>query len=823
MRARAGAGDGRGLPSRLAALIDASPVPILAYDRDGIVTLWSRAAERVFGWSDEEVLGRPLPIVPDDLQDEFRRIRDEVMQGRSFSGYETRRLRKDGSLIDVILSNAGVPGPTGAIEEIVALNQDITQRRQAEEALREAGERLRLKLSATRTGSWEWDIATNEVRWSENMGPQFGLPMGTVAPTYEAVLELFHPDDRPLLAEAVQRAVEKGEDYEIELRTVWPDGTVHWLAAQAHVQRDSSGRPVRVLGLSRDVTERRRLEEEVRASYEAAISAQQQAETLAQRLADVQRVTDVALARTSLDDLLHGLLSHVNTALKADTTTIFLLDEDQRFERRASLGSEDELTNRVLNTVGQSLVHRSVERFEPILLDDASGLGDLVLDARGIRSVAGVPLLVEGRIVGVLCVGHLETSAFSGDDVRLLQLVADRAALAIENARLYEQERNVAEILQRSLIPKRLPKVEGAALAARYVAAGTGMEVGGDWYDAVELPDGRLALTIGDVVGHGVDSAAGMGQIRSALRAYALDGHGPAGVLRRLNRLVYVLGEGVMTTLVYLVLDPVVGSVTFARAGHLPPLLVRPGGGAAFLDGGEALPLGVLPDAPYTDAEATLEPGSTVVLYTDGLVERRDASLDDGLANLVVAASEAAPSADALVDRLLGALVGADGPDDDVALLALRLAATPPERLELRLAADPTALARLRRALGRFLQPANVSETEAYEITVACGEAAANAIAHARTDGDAHFDSRRPAFGRGHRDRRARLRPLEAAGRRRSRLRPPAHGEAHGQRRDTPGRERDRGEHAPQAARAARAPVSAVAPPLACLSGRFPA
>ena len=684
---RAAAGDActsrsardRGLPSRLAALIDASPVPILAYDRDGIVTLWSRASERVFGWSDEEVLGRPLPIVPDDLQEEFRRIRGEVMQGRSFSGYETRRRRKDGSLVDVILSNAGVPGPTGAIEEIVALNQDITQRRQAEKALREAGERLRLKLAATRTGSWEWDIATNEVQWSENMGPQFGLPTGTAAPTYEAVLELFHPDDRPLLAEAVRRAVEQGEDYEIELRTAWPDGTVHWLAAQAHVQRDSSGRSVRVLGLSRDVTERRRLEEEVRASYEAAVRAQQQAETLAQRLADVQRVTDVALGRTSLDDLLHGLLSHVNAALKADTTTIFLLDEDQRFERRASLGSEDEPTNRVLHTVGQSLVHRSVERFEPILLDDSSGLGDLV-DARGVRSVAGVPLLVEGRIVGVLCVGHLKTGAFSSDDVRLLQLVADRAALAIENAHLYEQERNVAETLQRSLIPKCLPKVEGAALAARYLAASTGMEVGGDWYDAVELPDGRLGLTIGDVVGHGVDSAAGMGQIRSALRAYALDGHGPVGVLRRLNRFVYVLGEGVMTTLVYLVFDPAVSSVTFARAGHVPPLLVRAVGRVGFLEGGEALPLGVLPDAPYTHAEAKLEPGSTVVLYTDGLVERRGAPLDDGLANLVIAASEAAPSAEALVDRLLGALVGPDGPDDDVALLALRLAETPPER-----------------------------------------------------------------------------------------------------------------------------------------------
>ena len=354
--------------------------------------------------------------------------------------------------------------------------------------------------------------------------------------------------------------------------------------------------------------------------------------------------------------------------------------------------------------------------------------------------MAGVPLLVEGRIIGVLCVGHLETGAFSGDDVRLLQLVADRAALAIENAHLYERERSVAETLQRSLIPKRLPWLEGAALGARYLPAGTGMEVGGDWYDAVELPHGRLGLAIGDVVGHGVESAAAMGQVRSALRAYALDGEGPGGVLERLNRLVLALGEGEMTTLVYLVFDRADSSVRFAVAGHVPPLLVAADGRARFLEGGRSLPLGVVAGAVYEEAEVTLEPGATVLLYTDGLVERRDASLDDGLARLVEAAGEARGSVEALLDHLLDVLVGGEDADDDVALLALSLAPVAPELLELRLRAEPATLALVRRAVARFLETTSANEEEAYEIVVACGEAAAKAVEHAERAGGVHFE-----------------------------------------------------------------------------------
>ena len=323
----------------LAALIDASPVAIFAVEREGIVTLWSPAAERVFGWSEEEVLGRPLAIVTKE-PDEFGQLRIEVLRGGTFAG-ETRVQRKDASSLDVSFSTAGVIGSTGEVEEVVVLVEDITERRRAEQAVRESAERLRLKLTATRTGSWDWDLDSNEMQWSENMAPQYGLPLGAVVPTYEAFLDLVYPDDRSLLGTAVTEAVEAGKDFEVEFRAGWPDGTVRWHAVQAHVQLDETGRPVRLLGLSRDITDRKLLEEEVAASYEAALRAHRQAEALAQRLTDIQRVTDVALAHTSVDDLLHALLGHVNAALKADTTTVFLLGEEQRFERRATLGSDD--------------------------------------------------------------------------------------------------------------------------------------------------------------------------------------------------------------------------------------------------------------------------------------------------------------------------------------------------------------------------------------------------------------------------------------------------------------------------------------------------
>ena len=177
----------------------------------------------------------------------------------------------------------------------------------------------------------------------------------------------------------------------------------------------------------------------------------------------------------------------------------------------------------------------------------------------------------------MLHVGTLTPRVFVEADAELLQLAADRAATAIERARLFHQ-RGVVEVLQRSLVPEELPIVPGLALAARYLPAVRRGGIGGDWYDAFTVGRGGIALVVGDVMGHGIGAAAMMAQMRTGLRAYALDGHTPAGVVERLNRLLLTLGQHQMTTLAYAVLDLERERATLVSAGHLPPLLRGPGG-----------------------------------------------------------------------------------------------------------------------------------------------------------------------------------------------------------------------------------------------------
>ena len=298
--------------------------------------------------------------------------------------------------------------------------------------------------------------------------------------------------------------------------------------------------------------------------------------------------------------------------------------------------------------------------------------------------------------------------------------------------RVYERERRIAETLQRSLLPEKLPEIAGVELAARYLPAGAEGAIGGDWYDAVELDGGRLALVVGDVVGHGLRAAVVMGELRNAVRAYALVGPSPAEILRRLNRLVGHDVGGPMATVLCLVLDRRRGVATFASAGHLPPLLVAPDG-PRFLEGGRSVPIGASPDPGFAERREELPPGSTLVLYTDGLVERRRAPLERRLAMLAEAAARSRSGLEQLCDDLLaGALDGAP-PADDVALLAVRPLgpAAPPGPLRLRRPARASELLALRRRVRAFLADAGASEQVCHDVALAVSEAAANAVEHA--------------------------------------------------------------------------------------------
>jgi PAS domain S-box-containing protein len=314
----------------------------------------------------------------------------------------------------------------------------------------------------------------------------------------------------------------------------------------------------------------------------------------------------------------------------------------------------------------------------------------------------------------------------NGQPLRMIGTVQDVTA-----SKMAEREHRIAETLQRSLLPDRLPEIPGVLLAARYVPASTDMEIGGDWYDVVQLPDGRVGLAIGDVAGHGLRAASTMGQMRMALRVCALEERSPTRVVTRLRHLVRGQLDSEFATLVYLVFDPDSGTVRFANAGHPPPLVVEGREGASYLEGGLGPPLGAVgfPDR-YLDVTYHLAAGSTLFLFTDGLVERRGATIRDGLDRLKALVAASDEDLEAMCDHLLLSMVEGDV-SDDVALLALRPVRLASEPLLLRLPAEPYVLASLRQTLRRWLKEIEATPQVANDILIACGEACANVIQHA--------------------------------------------------------------------------------------------
>ena len=295
------------------------------------------------------------------------------------------------------------------------------------------------------------------------------------------------------------------------------------------------------------------------------------------------RLSDPALSELGLEEFLDELLLRVRDALGVDTVAILLHDPaTHELVARAANGIEEEVERGVRIPIGQGFAGRiAAERMAVFIADvDHADILNPILREKGIQSLLGIPLIVEGQLIGVLHVGSLIPRAFGERDLAVLQVAAARAAPGIERARLFselEREHQVAMVLQRSLLPKGLPDVIGVTTAARYLPASD--EVGGDWYDVFELARGRLGVAIGDVVGHGVRAAALMGQLRTALHAYALQDYGPARTLELVDRYVQAMPDYAMATAAYAVLEPDTGEVRLASAGHLPPIVVGRDGG----------------------------------------------------------------------------------------------------------------------------------------------------------------------------------------------------------------------------------------------------
>ncbi|MFN2617166.1 MAG: SpoIIE family protein phosphatase [Thermoleophilaceae bacterium] len=502
-----------------------------------------------------------------------------------------------------------------------------------------------------------------------------------------------HPDDRAALLERWHRALAARVELRAEYRLRRHDGEYRWVLEVGIPRAGADGQLLGYVGTVTDIHERKLMEEGLRESEQGFRELADTAPVMIWTTNPEGNVTFVnqgwlRFTGSSLAEELGASWTrgvHPDDADEVLSSWLAALDEHSVWEREYRLRRHDDRY--------RWIVDRGVPRFEG------------------------------GRFAG-----YIGTAT----DIHERKVMEQRLR------EVYEREHRIAETLQRSLLPERLPEIEDVTLAARYLPAGRDTAVGGDWYDALELPGGKVALVVGDVVGHGLRAAAAMGQLRNACRAYALVESSPASVLTRINMLLARGGEDTMATMIFIVLDRTTGEVVWSCAGHPPALLLEPQG-ARFLEGGRSVPLGATDSATFREGTAQLAEEATLLLYTDGLVERRDIGLDDRLAQLSAAARTTGGELEQVCDQVLAGVLGDSQPADDVALLAVRPEPANVGNVRLVLPAEPGSLPRLRRRLTRFLSAAGADEAEAYEIILTVCEAAGNAIEHAYGPGDETF------------------------------------------------------------------------------------
>ncbi|WP_369130519.1 SpoIIE family protein phosphatase [Modestobacter roseus] len=479
------------------------------------------------------------------------------------------------------------------------------------------------------------------------------------------------------------------------------DGTAFWNQLSITPVFDGEGELVSFVGVQTDVTERVRVEDDRTAAFAAEQAARHEAEVAREaaeraqsRLALMAEATSTLSATLDLDDLLDRL-SSLCVPLLADWVFITLVDEHGAVTGTSAAhrrGLTDALRRfaalRIADLPEAAPIRRVLTSAEPVLVPEvtaeilARAAPDPALRAvmaeLGTSSQLTVPLVARRRTLGALTlVAETQERRFGPDDVDLARDLSRRAAMAMDNVRLYQQEHSVAETLQRSLLPE-LPEIPRISAAGEYVSASTAAEVGGDFYDLLQLPDGSVGIAIGDVVGHDVAAAAAMGHLRGLLRACAWDaGETDAGqVLDRVDTLVQGLHVARMATMVYARAVPPAEPgrpwhLTLANAGHPPLALRRPDGSVELLDGVTGLLIGVDDSVRRRSQTFEVPAGSTLVAYTDGLIERPGADMDTGIALLVerlaVAPVDAPPA------ELCVAAVG-PSPDrrDDIAVIAVR-------------------------------------------------------------------------------------------------------------------------------------------------------
>src|SRR3954451_19500858 len=420
-------------------------------------------------------------------------------------------------------------------------------------------ERLRLALEGSETGFWEWEIASDAVEWSDNVGPMYGLPRGTQPDGLDDYMaRCLDAADRAELSSLIRAAVERGESYEHDVRVRLPDGGERWLHSRVRVMTGADGRTERLIGLLTDVTERRR-REDAHAFLDAASVALAASLDAVETLDEVARLAVPRLADWCAVQLAAEFLGAYEQVAVAHVDPDKVRWARELQERYPPDPDSPTGAPQVIRT-GRSELYPVIDA----ALLDAAALDDeqrRIVRELQMNSAMVVPMQARERVLGAITFVYAESGRqYSTRELELAEELGRRAGLAIDHSRLYAREHAAAETLQRALLPAALPDIPGHELVVRYAPSDSRDHVGGDWYDASALRDGRFGIVVGDVGGRGMAAAATMGEIRHALHAYALKGAAPAEVMDDVHALVDAsAGTMPFATAVYVALDPASG------------------------------------------------------------------------------------------------------------------------------------------------------------------------------------------------------------------------------------------------------------------------
>ncbi|MFD9356211.1 SpoIIE family protein phosphatase [Streptomyces sp. NPDC060031] len=658
------------------------PIALWREDAEGRVVEWSLAAQDLLGHRPEDILGRPgtsvlVPGANRELADDLTR---RVQAGETVVGTLPVRHR-DGHTLPMemwIVPAADPQGRTGALL-IAVETSEVLRMRDSLAALQSLFTQSPIGL-----GTLGPDLRflrvndalarMNGVSAAEHIGKRLTeVVPGVNADALERLMQQVL--DRGTAVVDVRRTGRTASD---------PENDRTWSCSYAPLL-DGSGRPLGLIASLIDITDGQRAQAEAeRARRRFALlaeagtrigttldlrqTAQEIVEVLVPQLADS---ADVQLLAAVLepDDAgasTRGVLRRLAAVFPDPGAPTAKLVAGQTFQI-----PEGTVYERVIAD-GRPL-NLYVSDIPALITEPGASAEALRAYLATLGSARMVPLVARGRVLGAVVVTRVKgREPFDEQDCVLVDELAARAALNIDNARLYTTQRAAALTLQRSLTNSELPEVAGLELTGRYLPA-SDHDVGGDWFDAIQLSGGRTGLVIGDVMGHGIHAAAVMGQLRTAVRTLARHDVPPARMLRSLDAVVADLGEDEMATCVYAVHDPATGSCVIARAGHPPPAVVGADGSITFLDGPPGTPLGT-GGHDFRTEEVQLPPGSLLVLYTDGLIEARDRDLDQGMAELAGALRGAGQPLERLCDGILARLLPGD-PQDDVAVLLARTVA----------------------------------------------------------------------------------------------------------------------------------------------------